>query len=80
MRGRVDYRTLILAFIRSLAWNGVNSNDVADEVALMLRKLGISIEWSDLGELGEKLTEIGVPRLYEVGDEPTEVQHEVPAG
>ena len=58
-----ECRDLILQFIASLALCD-HMGDVADDVDVMLKRLGIEIEWHEWSELLDALDEMGIQTLH----------------
>jgi hypothetical protein len=56
-------RELLLSFIASITLAD-HLGDVANEVNVVLKKLGLDVDWSEWSELGDALHEMGVTTLY----------------
>ncbi|KKK84011.1 hypothetical protein LCGC14_2787650 [marine sediment metagenome] len=59
----MDYRKLLLQFIGSLTLAD-HLGDVSDDIDTVLKRLDVSVEWDELGELGDALGKMGVTTLY----------------
>jgi hypothetical protein len=62
MKKTTDRETL-LQLIASLTLCD-HMGDVANDVDIVLKRLGISFEWDELSEVGDKLGEMGITTLY----------------
>lgn len=56
-------RALMLSFIASLTLAD-HMGDVSNDVEMVLKRLGVEIEWGEWDELGRALGRIGVKTLY----------------
>lgn len=64
-----DYRTLLLQLIANLTLCE-HMGDVSGDVGLVLRKMGLDLEWGDWDELAEHLRKLGVTTLNGTSLEP----------
>ena len=58
----MNYRTLLLQLLASLTLCD-HMGDVSNNIATVLKKLDIRLEWDDFSELGRKLAEKGITTL-----------------
>jgi len=73
MSEEVDYRKLILELIAALC-QCEDMGDVSSEVAEVLERMGVNIEWADFDELLGHLNGMGIYGLWEEGGSGTHIK------